>query len=931
MTPPLKVTRVTDSAGLELLKDFFARVKAAGGIIGWDIETTPVKDFFFRKVRTIQFGNLVEQYVIDLKAFCYGDSLFSNDPHATTAADTLRDCQGHYGKNIHPLLQTVLETIRPVVCTKDFLKVGVNLSFEYMNFYWQFGMRTFHFFDCTMVEKCIYAGAHSMKDYHFYSMEEMMARYFRLQIDKQYQESFTLDAELSDPQVEYAALDTRLPIALRMVQLLILQGKTLAGLKAANSVQAKYLQHIDPIVTGDDLMEIAQIENDAIGAFQDMHIHGERIDRPRWLTRIAGKKLEFQKLITEKLDPIFIPIVGSKTTIITDEKIAEAVAKWKAFNDKTPAEKALSTVSDRELELKKAIRDLKKSMSPETEVTALGLLSVMEEEKLAIETERKLKASELEAARKAEKEIWKTAASDLGKTRTKIRNLIDKCEGEALINYGSDTQLLKVIVGMRGLGKVTNLDDTVLEKYEHIPAMAAIREYHGLSKEIGTYGDQWALEWATKPCKEEGWLHPGDGRLHCVFNQYDAETGRSSSEKPNGQNLPKDTEVRSCFIADPPDESIRISDCCESDTVETLVTDIDGPEATCIRRCLKCSNFCSTHAEEYVIVTADMSGAELRIIAELADDPVWIGAFGRGEDVHSVGTELLYEEKWPILSLENCAYYRLHDEESVAANSKRTLGDPQRQKCKCPEHEVLRGDNKSTNFLLAYGGGPGKLSQQIKKTLQVAKDLMALHEKKFPRIWRYLENSGRNAKILKKSFDMFKRRRLFPEPTNERAKQKMIEDHADKLELDDEEAEKNIATWMTLHNTTTKPKGDELWHLTHRMPSQKEIAKTYMGMGESIGRQGKNHAIQGTNATIAKLAMGAGYCKNGLPFLWHTLPLYKAKLIKFVHDELVVQCPKRYGEKVAELIGDAFKRAAAERMSKVVMEFDFNINTFWEK
>jgi len=65
--------------------------------------------------------------------------------------------------------------------------------------------------------------------------------------------------------------------------------------------------------------------------------------------------------------------------------------------------------------------------------------------------------------------------------------------------------------------------------------------------------------------------------------------------------------------------------------------------------------------------------------------------------------------------------------------------------------------------------------------------------------------------------------------------------------------------------------------------------------------------------------------------LWHTLPLYKAKLIKFVHDELVVQCPKRYGQKVADLIGDAFKRAAALKMKRVIMEFDYAISTYWKK
>ena len=38
-----------------------------------------------------------------------------------------------------------------------------------------------------------------------------------------------------------------------------------------------------------------------------------------------------------------------------------------------------------------------------------------------------------------------------------------------------------------------------------------------------------------------------------------------------------------------------------------------------------------------------------------------------------------------------------------------------------------------------------------------------------------------------------------------------------------------------------------------------------------------------------------------------------------VHDEIVVNCPKRYGKNVAELIADAFKRAAAEVMHKVEM------------
>jgi len=99
----------------------------------------------------------------------------------------------------------------------------------------------------------------------------------------------------------------------------------------------------------------------------------------------------------------------------------------------------------------------------------------------------------------------------------------------------------------------------------------------------------------------------------------------------------------------------------------------------------------------------------------------------------------------------------------------------------------------------------------------------------------------------------------------------------------------------------------------------------------SIGRRGKNHCIQGTNTSIIKRAMGCGFDANHIPYLWHTLPKYKAHIQNMVHDELVIGCPKRYGKLVAELIADAFKRAAAEVMHQVEMEADYHISGRWMK
>lgn len=919
LKPPLNVRCVRDQAGIAQLVEFLSK----NPIFGFDIETDPKKDFFYRRCRTWQFGNKEEQYVVDLLALCNGDS------------NLLYHSQGYYGINLCDGLKQFIAAVSPFLCSRDFLKVGVNLGFEYLNLYWLFGLRTCNFFDNAVVERCIWAGAHSLKDYGFYSMEEMMARYFQVQIDKSLQESFTLDVELSTEQIAYAALDTRFPLALRELQMLILQGHTYQTLKDRKHPGANYIKQIDPIVLGDNLTEVAQIENDAIGAFQDMHCHGERLDSQRWLERVAKRQKQLKELIAEKLDPVFLPIVGSKYDMPTDVQIATAEAEWKSLNE----------VSDAELKLKVEIRQAKK--------TQPDLAVLLEQRKDALQAERK-----------AEKDRLKELCGTMKKRRTAIKNLAADCEGEALINYSSRAQVLAQFHKMKGLAALKDTEDESLAKFANVPVVAAFREYRTLAKEIGTYGEKWVTEWVTGPCKDEGWLHPGDHRLHCVFNQYDAETGRSSSERPNGQNLPRDKDTRACFIADPADESIRISVCCDAET-EFKFNNANGAYV-----CSQCRAICETKPEEYVIITADMSGAELRILAELANESVWVDAFKRGEDVHAVCTELIEGEHWRELAakggeiitdargkikvLKPCSYFTLHTAETVAKNPHCVIGEPMRQKCDCPAHNELRNNMKPTNFGIPYGISAVALAPQIGKSKDETQELMDKHRARFAKLWGYVDESGRLAKMLKKAFDMFGRRRIFPAPDWDRAKEKAKEDKEERLRfaLDEEEAkkrffkaERRMPTAAELEAIPTqkrnldmflqlkgrKPTPEEKWLLLHRLPDQREVANAYAAMHGTIERQGKNHVIQGTNATIAKKAMGCGYCPQGKPYLWHILPQYKAKLLKMVHDELVVQAPKRFAEKVAWEVGDAFRRAAAEKMKRVTMEFDYHIETYWTK
>ena len=186
------------------------------------------------------------------------------------------------------------------------------------------------------------------------------------------------------------------------------------------------------------------------------------------------------------------------------------------------------------------------------------------------------------------------------------------------------------------------------------------------------------------------------------------------------------------------------------------------------------------------------------------------------------------------------------------------------------------------------------------------------------------------AQANKKAFDLWGRRRIFPDPTDEKARERFISDNKKELELSEQECENNISQFLITFKR--KPTAEEKYTLTHREPTFKEINREKGNMSHGIGRQGKNHRIQGSNSTIAKIAMGAGHCPEGKSrFLWHTLPLYNARLVKFVHDELVVDSPKIYAEQVAELIGDAFRRAALIKMKKVVMKFDYNVEKFWKK
>jgi DNA polymerase-1 len=122
--------------------------------------------------------------------------------------------------------------------------------------------------------------------------------------------------------------------------------------------------------------------------------------------------------------------------------------------------------------------------------------------------------------------------------------------------------------------------------------LESLAEKHELPRKIIDYRTRTKLK-STYLDALPKFINPETGRLHTTFNQTVARTGRLSSSNPNLQNIPIGDEfglrIRSAFVADPG---------CR-------------------------------------LISADYSQVELRVLAHLANDPVLIEAFTRGEDIHA--------------------------------------------------------------------------------------------------------------------------------------------------------------------------------------------------------------------------------------------------------------------------------------------------------
>lgn len=287
---------------------------------------------------------------------------------------------------------------------------------------------------------------------------------------------------------------------------------------------------------------------------------------------------------------------------------------------------------------------------------------------------------------------WEGVRVDVGELHAMSRRLsarLAELEAKAYemagtsFNIGSPAQVGEVLFGRlnidpsakktkRGAWSTT---EEILEKYARTqPIVRLILDIRGLKKLLATYID--ALPQL---------INPRTGKIHTTFNQTVTATGRISSTNPNLQNIPVRTEdgreIRRAFIADP--------------------------------GCL--------------ILSADYSQIELRLIADISGDPDMTGAFNAGEDIHRATAAKIYHV--PLAEVT----------------------------------DDMRRHAKTANFGIIYGISAFGLSERLGIPRSEAKSLIENYLASYPRVKAYMDESIERARANGFVTTVMGRKRFLPD------------------------------------------------------------------------------------------------------------------------------------------------------------------------
>jgi len=209
-------------------------------------------------------------------------------------------------------------------------------------------------------------------------------------------------------------------------------------------------------------------------------------------------------------------------------------------------------------------------------------------------------------------------------------------------------------------GQYSTNEEKLAELAPDHPIVNDILRHRGLTKLKSTYVD--ALP---------KMVNKRTGRIHSSFNQALAATGRLSSNNPNLQNIP-----------------------------------IRTPEGARVREAFIPRN------EEFILLAADYSQIELRLIAEISGDEAMLEAFQKGQDIHRATAARVFGVDYEAVQKEQ--RYRA----------------------------------KTVNFSIIYGAGSTNLSRQLGIPRAEAKDLIDNYFAQYQGLRKYMEEAVKNAREL---------------------------------------------------------------------------------------------------------------------------------------------------------------------------------------
>ena len=259
-------------------------------------------------------------------------------------------------------------------------------------------------------------------------------------------------------------------------------------------------------------------------------------------------------------------------------------------------------------------------------------------------------------------------------------------------NVGSPKQLGDMLFNRMNLPKpvkygkgrtISTAVDVLEELAENHPIARMVLDYRQLTKLKSTYVDALPVL-----------IHPGSGRLHTTFGQTGTATGRLSSANPNLQNIPIRTElgrgIRAAFIAEP----------------------------------------------GHVLLTADYSQIELRLLAHFSRDPLLVEAYRRGDDVHTLTAAQVFGVP-PLM---------------VTADHRRQA--------------------KVVNFGIVYGLSAFGLSQNLGIEPSEAKQFIAAYFEKYSGVRAFIDTTLEEARRDMRVKTLFGRVRPIPDINSKNANQR---------------------------------------------------------------------------------------------------------------------------------------------------------------